>query len=555
MASPEVPAGTNVAAWEALGAERVSNGWRIPERDGSGAIIGWNRRGDDGSKKAEPGGKRGLIMPPTLRDDAGSNRDPILVCEGASDTAAALSFGFDAVGVPMAGQGGEMLAEWLQGRHVVIVGDGDEAGRRGVAKLTEALQGAAQSVRSCYPPKGFKDLRTWVVDGAADRREIEELIASISSKPRSAVLVRLSEVEPKPVSWLWPGRFALGKLALIAGDPGLGKSFLSLDIAARVSCGTVWPDGRKPQPAGGVVLLNAEDDAEDTIAPRLISAGADLSRVVVLSGVRHPVNAEGAVAERHLDLSADLPALEEAIDAVGECRLVVVDPISAYLGRTDSHNNAELRGVLAPLSALAARKSVALVVVTHLNKASGGPAIYRATGSIAFTGAARAVWSVSRDKNDPRRRLFLPVKNNLAHDEGGLAYEIGNTGVDGGPALAWEVGAVEQTADEALGSGDGPKPGTKLADAVEWLRHRLAGAGAVPSLTVYSEGEKAGHSRRTVRRAMEELEVVSRPIAGVGSEHVWELTPFSESAKPLPLAKSGTVWPTDEIETVEGIPV
>jgi putative DNA primase/helicase len=174
--------------------------------------------------------------------------------------------------------------------------------------------------------------------------------------------------------------------------------------------------------------------------------------------------------------------------------------------------------------------------VTHLNKSAGGPAIYRTIGSIAFAGAARAVWSVSRDKDEPRRRLFLPVKNNLAEDTGGLAYEIVD-GHDGHAVLAWEPGPVDTTADEALGNGDGPKPGTKEAEAVAWLQWRLGSAGPVPATTIIEEGGMAGHREKTLRRAKEALGVVSRPTA-FGGPHVWEIP---QVAKASPLAPSGHV--------------
>ncbi len=242
---------------------------------------------------------------------------------------------------------------------------------------------------------------------------------SVRSQP---VVTRLADVEPQAVEWLWPGRVAIGKLTLLAGDPGLGKSFVTLDMASRVSRGAAWPDDSSAsQPAGGVVLISAEDDLADTIRPRLDVHHADVSKIVALEAVTFS-DALGNV-RREVDLTTDLGHIECAIDAAGDCRLVVIDPVSAFLGGTDSHKNAEVRSVLARLSDLAEQKRVAVVAVTHLRKGEGA-AIYRAMGSLAFVAAARAAWAVVKDQDDPQKRLLLPMKNNLAPDVDGLAYRI-----------------------------------------------------------------------------------------------------------------------------------
>jgi RecA-family ATPase len=159
----------------------------------------------------------------------------------------------------------------------------------------------------------------------------------------------LSEVEPEQVEWLWPGRLPLGKLAVLDGDPGLGKSVVTLDVAARLSVGLELPDGQPCEPAG-VVLLSAEDGLRDTIRPRLDAAGADSERIFALSTV---VEAKGG--ERMISLTKDLTVIERAIERV-EAGLVVVDPLTAFLSeKTDSHKDQDVRRALAPLAALAER--------------------------------------------------------------------------------------------------------------------------------------------------------------------------------------------------------
>jgi putative DNA primase/helicase len=315
----------------------------------------------------------------------------------------------------------------------------------------------------------------------------------------SPVLVRLSDVHPELVRWLWPGRIALGKLTLLAGDPGLGKSFVTLDLAARVSSGIAWPDlPLLPNPAGDVVLLSAEDDLSDTIRPRLDAAKADANRVVAIQAVRR-VLITGQTQEDYFDLTEDLPALEAAIQQLSDCRLVIIDPLTAYLGQTDSHKNAEVRAVLARLFELAARHKVAVLAVTHLNKANTMPAIYRAMGSLAFVAAARAVWAVVRDEEDQtgQRRLFLPVKSNLSPDETGLAYALEPVGQTA--RVGWESGDVTMRADDALGGG---RKAVVRDDVTEFVIDTLnANGGDMLSDDLSAAAEAAGISERTLWRA------------------------------------------------------
>ncbi len=542
------PAGVPDWAWAKIArAEGVR--WAIPERDAGGEVIGTAYRDAAGGKTFATGGRRGLIVAWPLDPYAGSSADdPVFIAEGASDTGALLGQSVDAVGVPMAGQCGAALGELLAGRHAVIVADSDNAGQRGAAKIAQTLAGRCASVRIIEPPGGAKDARAAVIAGADRVAFLSLAVAAEPVKPAEqtcgpgdggAVIVRLADVEPEPVAWLWPGRIALGKLTLIAGDPGLGKSFLTLDMAARVSRGTPWPDALDTaQPAGGVVLLSAEDDVADTIRPRLDAAGADVARIAALQAVR-AVGGNGRESSRSFDLSRDLPALEEAIRNVDGCRLVVIDPITAYLGGVDSHKNANIRGLLAPLAMLAATHRVAVVAVTHLNKSGGGPAIYRTMGSLAFAAAARAAWAVSKDRDDPKRRLLLPIKNNIAPDTGGLAYRIEPLGVDGCPAVAWEPDRVNVSADDALAGDQGDAGGrTERDDAADWLRDLLA-QGPRPARDVEQDARDAGFSIGTVRRAKAAIGAVSRKPA-FGGPWEWALPTPSPTPEDAQAAKMRT---------------
>lgn len=320
----------------------------------------------------------------------------------------------------------------------------------------------------------------------------------------------MSDVQPEPIQWLWPSRIAMRKITLLVGDPGLGKSTVTLDIAARTSTGSAWPDGAKIGPPAGVVIISAEDDPADTIRPRLDAAGADVDRIVMVSAVEYSAN--GGKHERSFSL-ADVPALESAIDQTPDCRLVIIDPVTAFLGATDSHKNAEVRTMLSPIGELARRAGVAVLIVSHLNKAAGGSAIYRASGSLAFAAAARAVWLVVKQPHDLTNsvRLMLPVKNNIGNDRTGLAYTLRNNAGSEQPFVIWKADPVTTTADEALTPERGrPGPDPKATtEAADYLREALAN-GPRLAKELYSEAsDSVGISETTLKRAKKDLGVIA----------------------------------------------
>ena len=342
-----------------------------------------------------------------------------------------------------------------------------------------------------------------------------------------AVLRCFSDIAPKPLHWLWPGRIPLGKLTLLIGDPGLGKSLLTADVASRVTRGTSFPDGATCE-LGSVIFLSAEDDAADTIRPRLDAAGADVSRVHILEAVRVALT-DGSLTEKTFNLETDSAILEGALLDRPDVRLIVIDPISAYLGGVDSHSNAEVRGILAPLVALAGRLGVAVLCVTHLRK-SAGQAIYRAISSIAFAAAARAVWAVAPDPEDGDRRLFLAVKQNLSSSAGGLAFRIETQ--NNVPRLAWEPGAVALAANDVLGNMEMQQDQSERREAKEWLRDFLAD-GPIAVKKIQAEAKAAGWSWMTLRRAKEALPVVASKN-GFQGKWEWRLQdPHSKDAHPI----------------------
>jgi DNA polymerase III delta prime subunit len=337
--------------------------------------------------------------------------------------------------------------------------------------------------------------------------------------PKLAVVHRFSEISRRQISWLWWNRIPLGKCTLFAGDPGVGKSLVALDIASRVSTGTAFCDGA-PGLLGDVVIVSAEDDAEDTIRPRLDVLGADVSRIHLLRAVRR-ICADGKISEREFsNLGSDLDGLEDALVQLPATQLVVIDPISAYLGATDSYKNADVRRLLSPLAQLAARRNVGIVAITHLSK-SGGDPMYRAIGSIAFIAATRAAWLFTKDPDNPARRLMLALKNNLAPDSTGLAFSV-QSAASGVAAVAWEQGEVNLPADVALASQD-----VHDTDAIREAERFLADAlqsGPVGVGEVHKQARSLGISDRTLRRAKVKLRLVSsREGFGTSGGWIWSL--------------------------------
>jgi len=375
---------------------------------------------------------------------------------------------------------------------------------------------------------------------AEDGRDEGELLTA--SKP---VLITMADVEARSINWLWPQRIAAGRLSLLVGRPGCGKSFLTCDMAARISTGTPWPDG-SPCPRGSIILICAEDDPADTVRPRLDAHQADVSRVHMLRAVKR-TDDDGGETEVMFSL-ADIVALETALKRCSDCRLIVVDPVGSFLGgKTDAHRDNEVRAVLAPVAALAEKYGVAVLVVCHTRKSTSASADDTAMGSRAFTGIARSVWHLSRDSDDQSRRLLLPGKSNIAPEQGGLAFSIGSE-----PAkVHWEKDPVAMTADDALALANGTGSETSsLDEANAWLRETLD-SGPIPAKELKELAKSDGLSIRTLERAKAKLGVVACPEC-FGGPWVWKLPEgmshndfatvrqeVPESAKNKTLADSG----------------
>src|SRR5262245_16147272 len=311
----------------------------------------------------------------------------------------------------------------------------------------------------------------------------------------------ISSLTPRPLTWLWPKRLALGKLAMLDGDPGLGKSLLALDLCARLSTGRPFPDDSPgPGPAGSL-LLSAEDGEHDTTRPRLQALGADLDRVFVL----RPDDVLG----RPLRLPAQLGLLDDALARTGAL-LMVLDPVIAFLDASACISNDQaIRQVLTPLALLAHRHACAVLLVRHLNKQAGARALYRGGGSIGLLGACRSGWLVARDPSDPDRRVLAQTKNNLAPPQPSLAFTVESS--DGIPRLCWQ-GLSLLTADDLLSARPPPEPVGRPRDRARAFLSAILEDGPQTVRAIWEAACEQGLSERTLYRARRQLQIRAETV-------------------------------------------
>lgn len=390
-------------------------------------------------------------------------------------------------------------------------------------------------------------------------REYDQIAAELDAAvegPRVQV-VRVVDVETRELEPLWPGVIWVGKPTLLVGDPGLSKSTMVCDVVARVTRHYEWPCSGGKTIDGDVLLLSAEDDVADTLRPRLEAAGADLQRVHFLESI---IVATQGTTQRHSwpSLVEHTGALAKWLKAHTAVRLLVIDPLAAYLTGADTHKQSEVRAVLGAVAQMASRYRVAVLAVMHLNKGSGGNPLYRVSGSLAFVAAARAAYLVARDPQDRDHRLMLHLKNNLNRDERGFRYVV-RTADNEAPYVEWNLDRIEQTAEEVLAVVEDETPRGRAAsakerEAADWLRGELA-HGPVEATSIYRRSEGAGISERSLKRAARTLGVQKEPAGFRGAWH-WALPSESStsfhSVRPSNLSDSARVLNASTYESYAG---
>lgn len=326
-----------------------------------------------------------------------------------------------------------------------------------------------------------------------------------------AITLCAADVIPEPISWLWNGWLAAGKLHILAGAPGTGKTTLTLGLAAILSTAGRWPDGSKYTERGNVLIWSGEDDPVDTLVPRLNASGADLNRVHFLTGTRDLQS--GDILS--FDPSRDIPAIEAVARRIGGVSMLIIDPIVSVTGNADSHKNAEVRKALQPIIEIGQLLGCCIIGISHFSKGTQGrDPTERVTGSLAFGALARVVLAAAKlSEDDGGGRLLCRTKSNIGADHGGIKYELLEKETTGGifaSYAAWGE-CVEGSARELLDVADDNDHGEKsgASEAADLLKDLLAD-GAVLVKEATRTLKENGFTDKQIRRAREKLNVVTK---------------------------------------------
>lgn len=444
----------------------------------------------------------------------------------------------------------------LGGRDVVLWPDADDVGRRHMAVIAERLAGVAASAAIVEPPDDVPS--GWdAADAVAQGRDVGAICADATpltqrhdparlggSLPKARApefrITLLSAVKSLPLEWLWDGYIPAGMVTMLDGDPGLGKSLLALDLAARVTRGQPMPgdpEASLKEPRG-VVVLSAEDDRARTIRPRLEAAGADLDRAAVVD----LCEADGTTRDPAITPS-DLAAVEAAIRKV-EAALLVVDPLVAYLpDAINANRDHDVRRALTLLKDLGEHTGCTVIAIRHLRKSPSDNAMYRGGGSIGIIGAARAAYLMAPDPDEPggNRRILAPTKQNVGPLPNSVAFRVVVDGLGSLPRLAWE-GPSHHTAASLSALTAKDAKDSERERAADLLAELLAD-GPMPATEVQRHAAEAGISERTLDRAKAVLRIRSRPTGRPGQPGVWvwDLAKDANTGRRMPTFQPGTL--------------
>src|SRR5215203_6161432 len=403
-----------------------------------------------------------------------------------------------------------VLEDWeevkLYGREVVIAFDADvmvnldvQKALRGLAAFLREERGAL--VKYLLWPERYRGTKTGIDDYLADGGKIANLYKTAQDYPDTEAIpvgIMLSEVQAETVEWLWERRIPLGKITVLDGDPGLGKSVLTTDLAARLTTGRAMPYGFQKREPAGVVILSAEDGAGDTIRPRFDAAGGDPTKVVLLG------------TEEMLAIPEDLGIIERAIKQV-DAKHVIIDPIMAFMGEeVNPNSDKDVRRALTPVKQLAERLGVAVLIVRHLNKTPGGNHLYRGGGSIGIIGAARVGLLVGPHPDDDDLRVLAGQKSNLGPPPESLKYRI-VTAPNDSAQVKYE-GTVELKPQDLLKGPQDEEERSAADEARDFLRSVLAGGVRKESNSVKAEAKSLGISETTLNRVKRSIGVKSMKI-------------------------------------------
>ncbi len=434
-------------------------------------------------------------LPELLKSNKG-----ILLCEGEKDCLRLCSLNFTAT-TNSGGSNGwrKEYAETLRGRHVAILPDKDSAGDKWTSAVVSSLQGIAASVKVVkLPVKDGEDISDYL-DGGGTRESLIKLIKEakpFEDGPEYAPLKTTSfaRIRESEISWFWPNKIPLGVVTLLAGNGGDGKSFLSVYLASQVSKGSAWPDDSGNAPLGSAILLGDEDNPNSVILPRLKGHNADLSKVRYIRGYSALDDSD----DEYLDLSRDLGRLEATLAEMPDCKLLVIDPITQYLGIHNQNDVALVRKSLAPISKLAEEKNIAILAITHFNKKEGDSFITRAMGSGAFVHASRSCWGIVPDRDNEDLKCLMPIKCNYCKSPLSMKFKIED--------LGGMKGRLDFNQESFHGKIDdyGKDKTSKTDKADEWLRDYL-GTGQVASGQIFEDAKEAGFTKDIMYKSKDRI--------------------------------------------------
>ena len=387
----------------------------------------------------------------------------------------------------LGGVSGKALRQFLSERpdveRVFLCLDSDKAGEDACKRLAGLLPDTVSVTRIQPCMKDWNDVLAHRAE-IPNRNYFKSIVLKEPSKPETVKIIRMSDVELTPVEWLWKPYLPFGKLSVLQGNPGEGKTYFAMHLAAACTNGKLLPNMERMEPFN-VIYQTAEDGLGDTVKPRLIEAGADLDRVLVID-------------DSDVQLTLSDERIEKAI-IENNARLVIIDPIQAYLGADVDMNRAnEVRPIFMRLGQVAQRTGCAILLIGHLNKAAGMQSLQRGLGSIDIAAAVRSVMFIGKLKHDPTMRILTHEKSSLAPPGASLAFSLGDEG-----GFRW-VGEYDITADEML-SGIEPQRETKTQQAKDLICTLLAGGKQVLSEDIDKAALERGIPGRTVRDAKREL--------------------------------------------------
>ena len=377
----------------------------------------------------------------------------------------------------------QLLSERPDVERVFLCLDADKAGEDACKRLAALLPDNVSVTRIQPCMKDWNDVLVHRAE-ILNRNYFKSIVLKEPSKPETVKIIRMSDVELTPVEWLWKPYLPFGKLSVLQGNPGEGKTYFAMHLAAACTNGKLLPNMERMEPFN-VIYQTAEDGLGDTVKPRLIEAGADLDRVLVID-------------DSDVQLTLSDERIEKAI-IENNARLVIIDPIQAYLGADVDMNRAnEVRPIFMRLGQVAQRTGCAILLIGHLNKAAGMQSLQRGLGSIDIAAAVRSVMFIGKLKHDPTMRILTHEKSSLAPPGASLAFSLGDEG-----GFRW-VGEYDITADEML-SGIEPQRETKTQQAKDLICALLAGGKQVLSEDIDKAALERGIPGRTVRDAKREL--------------------------------------------------